>query len=315
MCREIAQGLAPNFLTTTVMASRRPLVFAPAMHPAMWEKPAVRENVARLEARGAVRVGPVEGPLASGEVGLGRLSDVAEIVRAIEAALGPRDLEGRTVLITAGPTHEPIDPVRYLGNRSTGKMGFALAAEAARRGARTLLIAGPVALETPAGVERHDVETALQMEASVRELAPGADLVIMSAAVADFRPRTFAARKIKRHEGVPEMTLDPNPDILASLADIAPRAVRVGFAAETGITDDEARRKLVAKRAHLLVANDVSRTDIGFGSDHNEVVVYAGSSEPVRLSRRPKRDVAAALIDLLIPKLDEGAREAGLAGR
>jgi phosphopantothenoylcysteine decarboxylase/phosphopantothenate--cysteine ligase len=318
---ELAHGLSPNFLTTTLLASRKPLVFAPAMHPAMWEKEATQESVARLEARGAVRVGPVEGPLASGEVGLGRLADVAEIVRVIEETLGRGTatlsgaLAGLTVLVTAGPTHEPIDPVRFLGNRSSGKMGFAIAAEAARRGARTVLIAGPVALPTPAGVERHDVETALEMEAAVRREAPSADLVVMSAAVADFRPHRYADRKIKRHEGTPELELVPNPDILAALPEIAPAALRVGFAAETGLSDAEAQRKLAAKRADLLVANDVSRGDIGFGADQNEVVVYAPDAEPVRISRRPKSAVAFALLDLIHRRLESGEREAANAGR
>lgn len=312
---EIALGLTPNFLTTTVLASRTPLVVAPAMHSAMWEKPALRENLARLRERGAVVVGPVEGPLASGEIGLGRLAEVADIVRAIEGCFAPLELAGRTVLVTAGPTFEPIDPVRFLGNRSSGKMGFALAAEAARRGARTLLVAGPVALPTPRGVERRDVETALEMEAAVRELAPSADVVVMAAAVADFRPARYESRKIKRHEGVPELELEANPDILASLPAIAPAALRVGFAAETGVTEEEARRKLSAKAAHLLVANDVSRSDIGFGAEANEVVVYSGDAAPVRVSRRPKAEVAAALFDLLIPRLFQGAREAELAGR
>jgi phosphopantothenoylcysteine decarboxylase/phosphopantothenate--cysteine ligase len=312
---EIALGLAPNFLTTTVLASRRPLVVAPAMHAAMWEKPALKENLERLAARGVRRVGPVEGPLASGEIGLGRLAEVPEIVRVIEACFPPLDLAGRTVLVTAGPTFEPIDPVRFLGNRSSGKMGFAIAAEACRRGARTILVAGPVSLPTPPGVERHDVETALQMEAEVGRHAASADLIVMSAAIADFRPSRYEAKKIKRHEGTPEIRLEQNPDILAALPAIAPQALRVGFAAEIGVTEPEARRKLAAKGAHLLVANDVSRPDIGFGSDANEVVVWSADAEPVRISRRPKNEIAAALIDLLIPRLLQGEREAELARR
>src|SRR5690606_35674935 len=184
------------------------------------------------------------------------------------------------------------DPVRFLGNRSSGKMGFALAAEAARRGARVSLVAGPVALPTPAGVERFDVETALEMEARVRELAPASDVIVLAAAVADFRPRTAAPVKLKRGAGVPQIDLVPNPDILAGLPAVAPRALRVGFAAETGEADAEAARKLLAKGAHLLVANDVSRSDIGFGSDQNEVTVHRRDREPLRLSRRPKTQLA-----------------------
>ncbi|MEZ5313042.1 MAG: bifunctional phosphopantothenoylcysteine decarboxylase/phosphopantothenate--cysteine ligase CoaBC [Thermoanaerobaculia bacterium] len=244
----LAQGLAPNFLSTIVLAFRGPLLIAPAMHPAMWEKPAVQANLDLLVARGAVRVGPVEGPLASGEIGLGRLAEVADLVLAIESACAPRELRDVRVLVTAGPTHEPIDPVRYLGNRSTGKMGFALAAEAARRGADVTLVAGPVALATPPGVRRVDVETALEMERAVRELAPGSQLIVMSAAVADFRPTVVSERKIKRHAGTPELSLTPIPT--SSLANVAgavggPRRIR----GRDRVTPEEAERKLRASRS------------------------------------------------------------------
>ncbi len=275
MLSSLALGLAPNFLSTLALAFRGPVVVAPAMHSAMWEKPALQENMERLRRAGVRIVGPVSGALASGEIGLGRLAEPLDVVAACEECLAPPSLAGRTVLITAGPTQEPIDPVRYLGNRSSGKMGFALAAEAARRGARTLLVAGPVALPTPPGVERHDVRTALEMEDAVRTLAGGADLIVMAAAVADFRPASYAAKKIKRHQGTPAIALVENPDILASLPKLAPNALRVGFAAESVLAAGEAARKLAAKGAHLLVANDISRADIGFGNDHNEVTVFS----------------------------------------
>lgn len=298
MLSSLALGLAPNFLSTLALAFRGPVVVAPAMHSAMWEKAALQRNVELLRGTGCTFVGPDSGPLASGEIGLGRLAEASAIVDACERACArAATLAGRTVLISAGPTQEPIDPVRYLGNRSSGRMGFALAAEAARRGAKTHLVAGPVTLATPPGVERHDVRTALEMEMAVQRLAPGADLVVMAAAVADFRPATYAGEKIKRHQGTPQIELVANPDILASLPGLAPQALRVGFAAESTLADAEAQRKLAAKGAHLLVANDISRSDIGFGAEQNEVTVHSLDAPPETLARRPKTELASALFD------------------
>ncbi len=306
----MALGLADDFLTTTLLAFKGSVVVAPAMHSDMWAHPAVASNVSTLEQRGVRFVGPVEGALASGETGIGRLadpSDIAEAVVTITSSVvdrpGSSKLDGassvwvgKRVLISAGPTHEPLDPVRYLGNRSSGKMGFALAAEAARLGAETTLVAGPVALATPPGVERIDVETALDMQAAIDERAPAADLIVMTAAVADFRPIRLAGHKLKKATGVPLVELQENPDILAGLSQKAPKALRVGFAAETEASEAEARAKLERKGADLLIWNDVSRSDIGFGSDHNEVTIYWRSGEPETLSRRPKSDLASALI-------------------
>jgi phosphopantothenoylcysteine decarboxylase/phosphopantothenate--cysteine ligase len=307
----LALGLADDFLTTTALAFAGPLVVAPAMHPRMWEKPTVQEHLDTLRRRGVRCVGPVEGPLASGEVGMGRMAEPEAIADAVEAAWaavagrsgasqpgGGGDLAGRTVLVTAGPTHEPIDPVRFLSNRSSGKMGFALAAAAGRRGARVLLVAGPVTLPTPPGVERVDVVTAEEMADAVRRLAPTADLVVMAAAVADFRPRQAAASKLKKEDGVPRLELEESPDILAEVALLAPRAVRVGFAAETEELERHARDKLVRKACDFLVANDVSRPDIAFGQEANEVTVFRRDGDPVFLSRRPKHRLAADLLDL-----------------
>jgi len=305
----LALGLADDFLTATALAFQGPLLLAPAMHAAMWRHPAVRQRAEDLRSRGAWFVGPVEGALASGEIGMGRMAEVPDIVSTVERALSPRELSGRTVLVTAGPTREPIDPVRYLGNRSSGKMGFALAAEAARRGARTLLVAGPVSLPTPPGVERFDVDTALEMAAAVKRLAPGADAIVMSAAVADFRPARARTDKIKKGEGVPALDLVANPDILSQLPEWAPGAIRVGFAAETGALESEAKRKLTEKGAHFLVANDVSRGDIGFGSDDNEVVVFRRDGEPERFGRRPKSQLARDLVDLLVQALESPRSE------
>lgn len=316
----LASGLADDFLTTTALAFAGPVVLAPAMHADMWAHPAVRHNVSLLETRGARLVGPVEGPLASGETGMGRLADPEMVAAAVEAAFGELSktqtsarsgLQGRRILITAGPTFEPVDPVRFLGNRSSGKMGFALAAAAARRGAETVLVAGPVHLPTPPGVERHDVVTAREMEAAVARFAPKAHAVVMTAAVADFRPAQPAATKIKKSAGVPEIHLERNPDILAGLAAMAPEALRVGFAAETGDPELEARGKLERKDAHWIVANDVSRSDIGFNNDDNEVTVYRREGPPVFLSRRPKDELAEALMDLLVERLAGESSQAG----
>jgi phosphopantothenoylcysteine decarboxylase/phosphopantothenate--cysteine ligase len=310
----LALGLADDFLTTAALAFEGPLVLAPAMHTAMWAKPAVREHAETLARRGARFVGPVEGPLASGEVGMGRMADPEAIADAILAAAAVPDtgagdppargpLAGRAVLITAGPTHEPLDPVRFLGNRSSGKMGFALAAEAALRGARVTLVAGPVALPTPPGVERIDVETAAEMARAVVAAAPRADLVVMAAAVADFRPRAAASEKIKRDRGVPALELEATPDILSGLRALAPAAVTVGFAAETGDLEANARAKLERKGVDFLVANDVSRRDIAFGADANEVTVFRRGGKPVFFGRQPKAELAGRLLDLFATAL------------
>ena len=311
----LALGLADDVLTTTALAFGGPVIAAPAMHTAMWQQPAVQQHLDVLRGRGVRLVGPVDGPLASGESGMGRMAELEAIVREIEEAAGGGRMRGMRVLVTAGPTHEALDPVRYLGNRSSGKMGFALAREAARRGAQVVLVTGPVALATPPGVTRIDVTSAREMEQAVLAEAAGADLVIMTAAVADFRPRQVAAEKIKRSRlatGGLTLELEQNPDILAGLGRaraLAPGAVLVGFAAETGELEANARAKLAAKGADFLVANDVSRRDIAFGSDANEVTVFRREGPPLFLARRPKGELAPALLDLFA----EGLRERGRA--
>jgi phosphopantothenoylcysteine decarboxylase/phosphopantothenate--cysteine ligase len=304
----LALGLGDDFLTTTALAFGGPLVVAPAMHPRMWEHPATRAHVATLAARGAHLVGPVVGPLASGEVGIGRMAepvDVADAVASLHAVGG--SLAGLRVLVSAGPTWEPLDPVRFLGNRSSGKMGFALAAEARRRGATVELVAGPVALPTPAGVTRVDVETALQMREALLARAAEADLVLMAAAVADYRPRQAAARKLAKEEGVPQLELQTNPDILTELAALPGERILVGFAAETAGDEVELERRAAAKLrrkgADFLVANDVSRADIGFGSDWNEATVLRRDGAPLRLGRQPKEQLASALLELFAAEL------------
>jgi phosphopantothenoylcysteine decarboxylase/phosphopantothenate--cysteine ligase len=304
----LALGLADDFLTTAALAFQGPLLVAPAMHSAMWSQPAVQQNVATLAARGARIVGPVEGALASGEVGWGRMAEPDAIAVEVARLRDAGPLAGKLVLVSAGPTHEPLDPVRFLGNRSSGKMGFAIAAEAARRGARVVLVAGPVDLPTPAGVERVDVMTAAEMESALGRFAGQAELVVMTAAVADFRPKAPAGRKIKRSEGTPKIELEPNPDLLAGLARTASQAVLVGFAAETDDLERNARLKMEQKGVDFLVANDVSREDIGFGNDANEVTVFRREGPPVAFSRRPKAKLAADLLALFAPALE--ARDA-----
>jgi phosphopantothenoylcysteine decarboxylase / phosphopantothenate---cysteine ligase len=316
----LALGLADDFLTTTALAFTGPVIAAPAMHTAMWQQPAVQQHLGVLRARGVRLVGPVDGPLASGETGMGRMAEPEAIAREIEAAVGGGRMRGVRVLVTAGPTHEALDPVRYLGNRSSGKMGFALAREAARRGAHVVLVTGPVALATPPGVTRVDVTSAREMEQAVQAEAPGADLVIMTAAVADFRPRQVAAEKIKRSRLAPgglTLELEQNPDILAGLGRAhakPPGAVLVGFAAETGDLEANARAKLAAKGADFLVANDVSRRDIAFGSDANEVTVFRREGPPLFLARRPKGELAPALLDLFVEGLRERGSPPAMAG-
>jgi len=304
MLGRLAHGLAEEFLSTTALAFEGAVFVAPAMHAVMWTQPAVEANVASLRERGVRFVGPEEGPLASGEVGLGRMAEPETIVAAVMRPSGP--LAGRSIVVTAGPTHEAVDEVRFLGNRSSGKMGFALAAEAARRGATVTLIAGPVVLPTPRGVARLDVVTAQEMDETTRREAAGADVVVMAAAVADYRPHEKYPGKLKKADGVPVLDLVENPDILLGLATAAAGALRVGFAAETRDLEAHAQGKLASKRAHVLVANDVSRADIGFGSDENEVIIYLDDHEPVRLERASKSRIAEGIWDVVGARLARG---------
>ena len=295
----LALGLGDDFLTTTLLAYSGPTIVAPAMHSQMWDKATTRDAVLRLQDRGVVVVGPAEGALASGEVGVGRMEEPEAIAAAVRRAASPQPLRGRRVLISAGPTHEAIDPVRFLGNRSSGRMGFALAEAAVDRGARVDLVAGPSSLSTPHGAERHDVTSARQMQVVLESLAPTADLVIMCAAVADYRPREAAEKKIKR-AGRDELSLElvQNPDLLVGLKEHAAGAIRVGFAAETSDLEGEAQAKLARKGVHFLCANDVSRPDIGFESEQNEIVVFDDRGGRTMLPKSSKRRIAGDLLDL-----------------
>ncbi len=296
---KLAHGIADDLLTTVCLATQARLVLAPAMNVNMYAHPATQENLATLAKRGASIVGPASGELACGWEGEGRLVDLEVIAASAERAISVDDLAGEVVLITAGPTEEPIDPVRVLTNRSSGKMGFALAEAAARRGAEVILVSGPVHLPTPFGVDRIDVRTAVEMRDSVRQSLPRVSLAILAAAVADFAPSAAAPRKIKR-AGTERMTLEleRNPDILAEIvADRGQRTV-VGFAAETDRVLENARDKLARKGCDLIVVNDVSRSDIGFDVEGNEVSILGpGGEDVVEVPYAPKFEVAQRILD------------------
>src|SRR5713101_676149 len=315
---KLAHGIADNMLTAVALATKAPLVLAPAMHYTMYTHPATQENLATLRERGAYIIESEVRRLASGDVGVGRLPDIGVLLGAIHAVLGRNgDLAGRRVVVTAGGTQEPIDPVRFVGNRSSGKMGYALAIEARDRGAEVILISGPVALEVPYGIELRQVVTAMQMREAVGEAIIDADVLVMSAAVADYRPAEAAAQKLKKG-GAQEradqngfsLRLVRNPDILEELAESVDkqggderpkqRLVRVGFAAETNDLANYARAKLVAKRLDLLVANDVSRSDSGFGTDTNKVYIFHAGGAMEDLPVMPKTGVATAIWDRIV---------------
>jgi phosphopantothenoylcysteine decarboxylase/phosphopantothenate--cysteine ligase len=308
----LAQGRADDLVTATALCAKGPVLVAPAMHPRMWSHPATQKNVAELARLGRVDViGPVSGAVASGDVGMGRMAEPEAIATAVDALLappstGPGDLAGRRIVVTAGPTFEPIDPVRFVGNRSSGKMGFAIAARAAVRGANVVLIAGPVALTTPPGVERRDVETAEQMRAALADaLGPtlaGADALVMAAAVADFRPATPSTTKIKKTEGAPpSIDLARNPDLIAEIAArrTGDRPILIAFALETGddaTVLDYAKKKLAAKKVDLIVAN-AAHESLGRLENRVALVDAAGASPFVAAS---KDALADQILDRLL---------------
>ena len=318
---KLATGLADNLLTSAALASTAPLVVAPAMNDRMFEHPATSENLETLRRRGATIVPPGRGRLASkGEWGVGRLADPAEILAAIDEALSaaPRDftphsLDGLRILVTAGGTREPIDSVRYVGNRSSGRMGLALAEEAARRGAEVTLVAANVSLPKPEAAELVEVETAAELLAACREAFPASDVLLMAAAVSDFRPREGETAKISKsgRDGL-ELDLEPTEDVLAALSgERRPDQTLVGFAAEHGEGGvDRARGKLERKGLDLVVVNDISRSDIGFDTEHNEVTLLTAAEERA-LPRGPKGAVAAAVLDEVESLRARGTVEAG----
>ena len=300
----LAAGMADDLLTTLCLASQSRKVMAPAMNQAMWSHPATQRNTARLAEDGWRLLGPASGDQACGDVGPGRMLEPEAILEALLALFQAPEAAGLAVTITAGPTREPLDPVRYLSNHSSGKMGYALAEAAAELGARVTLISGPVSLPCPAGVERLEVETAVEMHEAAQRLAPESDLFIGCAAVADYRAESAAEHKIKKVEGEEELVLRlvKNPDIIAAVAALPAehRPLVVGFAAETRNLATYARDKLARKGLDMIVANDVSREELGFGSDHNAALLLwrsgDGGVDQESLDPQPKREMAGAVI-------------------
>jgi phosphopantothenoylcysteine decarboxylase/phosphopantothenate--cysteine ligase len=302
----VAHGQSDDIVTATLLAARCPVVVAPAMNDAMWAKPAVKENISALKGRGVIVVEPDSGHLASGHSGEGRLAASGAILSAMAQAVTARyDLAGRRVVVTAGGTREPIDPVRFIGNYSSGKMGFALAAAAADRGARVSLVT-TASHPDHRGIDLLRVETAEEMLAALKKTLPGADLLVMAAAVADFRPSKQADHKIRREE-TPHLALDlePIPDLLAALAHgkEADGVFMVGFAAEGSDLDARAADKLKRKGLGAIVVNDISRQDIGFGSDYNEGAMLFADGGRDALARMPKREMADRILDLVLQHL------------
>jgi phosphopantothenoylcysteine decarboxylase/phosphopantothenate--cysteine ligase len=293
---KLATGLADDLLTTVLLVARAPVVLAPAMNVHMWEHPTVQENLARLVARGAHVVGPTSGWLACGYEGTGRLAEPDDIVEEILRVLAPQDLAGERVLVSAGPTQEAIDPVRYLSNRSSGKMGYAIARVARRRGATVTLVTGPTALRPPAGVQVVSVTTAEEMARAVQAAFASATVVIMGAAVADYRPRRTLDRKLKKAGQPLTLDLEANPDILRRLSARKGRRLLVGFAAETNDLVSEARRKLADKRLDLIVGNDVTAPGAAFGGDTNAVHLIDAAGQEEALPVLAKEEVAERIL-------------------
>jgi phosphopantothenoylcysteine decarboxylase/phosphopantothenate--cysteine ligase len=299
---KFAHGMADDFLSTTYLAFRGPVVLAPAMNNNMWEHEAVRSNVETLRRRGHTIIDPGDGFLACGTYGPGRLADLQQIVEAVEKTGSPKpcDLDGETILITAGPTQEPLDPVRYLSNRSSGKMGYSLAEAAIERGARVILVSGPVSLEPPRGAEVVQVRTAAEMRDQVFAHLEPATVVIKCAAVADFRPSKESMQKIKKTSARISLELDPTPDILAELGRKRGDRLLIGFAAETENLREEARRKLESKNCDMVVANLVGSAETGFESDLNEVVLALRTGELIALPRASKRQIADQILSQIL---------------
>jgi phosphopantothenoylcysteine decarboxylase/phosphopantothenate--cysteine ligase len=296
---KFAHGLADDFLATTYLAFTGRVVLAPAMNTNMWNHPATQANLKTLRERGHLIVDPDDGALACGMVGPGRLAEPEEIADAVAnlGILAKRDLEGEVILITAGPTQEPLDAVRYLSNRSSGKMGYAIAEEASARGARVILVSGPVNIPEPRNVEVVHVQTAAQMFDAVKKHLEESTIIIKAAAVADYHRADAPKYKVKKTAARMSLELDPTVDILAELGRNKGDRLLIGFAAETENLIGEARRKLESKNCDMVVANLVSREGIGFDSNENEVVLVTRTSDPIQVSRAPKKAIAARILD------------------
>jgi phosphopantothenoylcysteine decarboxylase/phosphopantothenate--cysteine ligase len=295
---KFAHGIAEDFLGTLYLATKAPVVVAPAMNVNMWEHPATQANLVTLRARGVHVVDPDEGYLACGMMGAGRLAATETIAQRVFDVLGLRhDLAGKTILVTAGPTREPLDPVRFLTNRSSGKMGYAVAEAAVRRGAKVILVSGPTELKIPEGVDWMPVDTAEQLRNSVLERAAEANVVVMAAAIADYRPATAHPSKMKRGERTLTLQLESTPDILAQLGREKGPRVLVGFAAETDHIAENARAKLARKGADMIVANDVTQKGAGFDADTNIVTLFLRDGRAIALPKMSKLEVANRILD------------------
>lgn len=301
---KLAHGIADDMLSTTALAVRCPILIAPAMNCQMYDNPILQENISILQKRGFEFIEPEYGLLACGYEGKGRLADPEKIVERIQQILNvPRDLEGRTVLVTAGPTREALDPVRFISNRSSGKMGYAIAEAASRRGADVTLISGPTTLTPPENVKLVNVESAIQMRDEVISCASQSQIIIMSAAVSDYRPKDFSTQKIKRGENTITIVLEENPDILAELGrNKRDGQILVGFSMETENLIENSRKKLEKKNADFIVANDVSKEGAGFGTDTNMVTIISSSGQIKELPLMSKYDVANAILDEITNK-------------
>ena len=299
---KLAHGIADDLLTTVLLATRAPVLAAPAMNVHMWEHVATQANLRVLTERGVAFAGPGIGSLACGYEGPGRLAEPAEIVEAVEGVLAPKDLRGERVLVSAGPTREAVDPVRYLSNHSSGRMGYAIARVARRRGAEVVLVSGPSDLPAPPGVRTLMVSSAAEMARALEEEFRSASILVMAAAVADYRPRRPAVRKLKKSAASLSLDLERTRDILAGLAGRKGRRLVVGFAAETNDVAEEARRKLREKRLDLIVANDVTAPGAGFGSDTNVVQLIDAGGEAQALPVLPKEEVAGRILDWLVAR-------------
>jgi phosphopantothenoylcysteine decarboxylase/phosphopantothenate--cysteine ligase len=299
---KFANGIAEDFLATLYLATKAPVMVAPAMNVNMWEHPATQRNLAILRERGVHVVDPDEGYLACGMVGSGRLAATETIAKKVCDVLGLRhDLAGQTILVTAGPTCEDIDPVRFLTNRSSGKMGYALAEAANRRGAHVILVSGPTDLKIPDGVDWVPVRATEEMHRAIRERAASANVVIMAAAISDYRPAALHDQKLKRNEGRLTLDLEPTPDILAELGrETQQGRVLVGFAAETNAVAENARGKLARKGADLIVANDVTQEGAGFDADTNIVTIYSRDGREIPLPKMSKLEVANRILDRVL---------------
>jgi phosphopantothenoylcysteine decarboxylase / phosphopantothenate---cysteine ligase len=307
---KMAHGIADDFLSTLYLANTAPVIIAPAMNVNMWNHAATRENLQILKSRGHILVEPGEGYLAEGISGKGRLADLDLIVEAVcSAVFATTDFSGKTVLITAGPTCEDLDPVRFISNRSSGKMGYALAAAARQRGARCILISGPTALEAPAGVERIMVRSARQMREAVLSQFDGADIIIKAAAVADYQPIETSPQKIKKKAETFQLELRKTPDILAELGKLKGHRILVGFAAETDQPRENALQKMKSKNLDLIITNDVTQAGAGFDVDTNIITIFDREGTEQLIPLQPKLQVAHAILNRILRVKNPGERQ------